>query len=228
MSALIAAELWEVVALSLRVASVATLATAAPAILLGFVLARREFPGKGVVSAVTSLPLVLPPTAIGFLLLRLLAVDGPLGRQALGFDLEILLTWRAAALAAAAMSFPLVARTARVAFEGVDPRLELAARTLGFGPVATFARFSLPMAARGLLAGLVLGFTRALGEFGASVTIAGNIPGRTRTLASAIFSAQQAGDQAAASAYMLISIAIGFSAVLLAEWLARDSTGRRP
>ena len=217
-----------VVWLTLRVATVATLVIAVPATLLGYTLARRSFPGKATISALTNLPLVLPPTAIGFLFLSLLAVDGPLGRDAIGFDLDILLTWRAAALASATMSFPLVARTTRIAFEGVDPRLEMAARTLGYGPVATFVRFSLPLAWRGLLAGMVLGFTRALGEFGASVTIAGNIPGQTRTLASAIFSAQQSGDEARAGAYILISITVGLTAVIVAELLAgRAASGSR-
>lgn len=213
-------EILPVLALTLRVATVATLLVILPATFLGYALARWEFRGQRLLSAVVGLPLVLPPTAVGFLLLRLLAADGPLGRETLGFDLGLLLTWKAAVLAAAVMSIPLVARTARVAFEGVEPRLEMMARTLGYGRLEAFFRITLPLAGRGLLAGTLLGFTRALGEFGATVTLAGNIPGRTQTLASAIFSAQQVGDQARADGLMVIAVALGFLAIFAAEMLA--------
>ena len=213
------AELLSAVLVSLRVALAATVLIGVPAILLGYALARWEFRGKRLLSVLVGLPLVLPPTAVGFLLLRLLAVDGPLGRDTLGFDPGLLLTWKAAILAAGIMSLPLVARTARVTFEGVDPRLEEMARTLGHRPSATFFRFTLPLAARGLSAALILGFTRALGEFGATVTVAGNIPGRTRTLASAIFSAQQVGDNAGASLLMIVALVVGVAAIAGAELL---------
>ena len=208
-----------VLLLTLRVALLATLVAAVPAAALGYALARWQFPGKRLVASMVTLPLVLPPTAVGFLLLRLLAVDGPLGRHTLGFDLDLLLTWKAAVVAAVVMSLPLVTRTARVAFEGVDPRLEAMARTLGYGPWQTFLRFTLPLAARGLSAALILGFTRAIGEFGATVTLAGNIPGQTRTLASAIFSAQQVGDLATADRLMVIALIVGLVAIWTTEWL---------
>jgi len=213
-------EILPVLALTLRVATVATVLVVVPAAAAGYVLARYEFRGKRLVSAVVGLPLVLPPTAVGFLLLRLLAARGPLGRETLGFDLELVLTWKAAVLAAAVMSLPLVVRTARVAFEGVDPRLEMMARTLGDSRAAAFFRVTLPLAARGLLAATILGFTRALGEFGATVTLAGNIPGRTQTLASAIFSAQQVGDAARADFLMVTALGLGLAAILAAELLA--------
>ncbi len=215
-----------VLLLTLKVATGATLLIVMPATFLGYSLARFEFRGKRLLSAVVGLPLVLPPTAVGFLLLRLLAVDGPLGRETLGFDLGLLLTWKAAVLAAATMSVPLVVRTARVAFEGVDPRLEMMARTLGFRPLETFFRVTLPLAGRGLAAAVLLGFTRALGEFGATVTLAGNIPGRTQTLASAIFSAQQMGDNAHGDLLMLVAVVVGFLAILASELLGRDHTSR--
>lgn len=219
--------LFPILSLTLKIASVATLLVVVPSTLVGYALARFEFRGKRLLSALVGLPLVLPPTAVGFLLLRLLAVDGPLGRETLGFDLGLVLTWKAAVLAAAVMSIPLVVRTARVAFEGVDPRLELMSRTLGHGPIETFLRVTLPLAGRGLLAAVLLGFTRALGEFGATVTLAGNIPGRTQTLASAIFSAQQVGDDARGDLLMLIAVVIGFAAILFAETLGRDrETGK--
>ncbi len=209
-----------VLALTLKVAATATLITAIPGIAAGYALARFDFPAKSLVSSIVTLPLVLPPTAVGFLLLRLLAVDGPLGRHTLGFDLNILLTWKAAVVAASVMSLPLVARTARVTFEGVDPRLELAARTLGFGPFSVFFRFSLPLARKGLLAALILGFTRAVGEFGATVILAGNIPGRTQTLASAIYSAQQRGDLGRADGLMIAALMLGLLAIWASETLA--------
>jgi molybdate transport system permease protein len=215
-------EIFSILLLTLKTASVATVCVVIPATLLAYALARYDFRGKEVVSAIVGLPLVLPPTAVGFLLLRLFAVDGPLGRQTLGFDLHMLLNWRAAVLAAAVMSFPLVVRTARVTFEGINPRLEMMAKTLGHSSLATFFLYSLPLAKRGLLAGIILGFTRALGEFGATVTIAGNIPGRTQTLAAAIFSAQQVGDESQAYILMLVAIVIGFIAIISSELLSRS------
>ncbi|MEM9227661.1 MAG: molybdate ABC transporter permease subunit, partial [Verrucomicrobiota bacterium] len=170
---------------------------------VAYALARYTFPGKPVISALTSLPLVLPPTAVGYLLLRLLADNGPLGEGGLGFDPDILLTWKGVIVAYGVMSFPLFVRTARVSFEAIDPRLEDVARTLGDGPLRVFWRVTLPLATRGLLAGMILAFTRALGEFGATVMVAGNIPGQTQTLASAIYSAQQAGNDAQANLLLL-------------------------
>ena len=205
--------------LTLRVASVATLLVLVPGTALAYLLARRDFPGKGLVSAVVGMPLVLPPTAVGFLLLELLADGGPLAR--FGLDLDLLLTWKAAVLAAATMAVPLVVRTARVAFESVDPRLEMMARSLGQRPLPVFLRHTLPLAGRGLAAAAILGFTRAVGEFGATVTVAGNIPGRTQTLASAIYSAQLVGDQRQAAVLLGVAVALGLVAILASEHLVR-------
>ncbi len=215
------ADLGTTLLLTLQIASSAILVIAVPAVLVAYLLARRSFFGKSVVETLVALPLVLPPTAVGYLLLSTLAVDGPLGEQKLGFDLGLLLTWKGATLASAVMAWPLVVRTARVAFEGVDPRLESMARTLGFGVSETFVRITLPLAARGLLAGLILGFSRALGEFGATVIVAGNIPGRTQTLSLAIFSAEQAGRPGEARVLLWIAVALGFAAVFIVEWLSR-------
>jgi molybdate transport system permease protein len=213
----------DAVLLTLRVASVATVLVLVPGTALAYLLARREFPGKGLVSALVGLPLVLPPTAVGFLLLEMLADDGPLARLGLRFD--VLLTWKAAVLASAVMAVPLVVRTARVAFEGVDPRLEMVARTLGQRPLAVFGRHTLPLAGRGLAAAAILGFTRAVGEFGATVTLAGNIPGRTQTLASAIYSAQLVGDERQAAVLLAIALALGLAAILASEHLVRRRRG---
>jgi molybdate transport system permease protein len=219
---------WATLLLTVQVATLATALTAVPCIALGYLLARREFFGKQLVSALVGLPLVLPPTAVGYLLLRLFAVDGWLGKQSLGFDLDLLLTWRGAVAATAVMSIPLVTRTARVSFEGIDPELEGMAQTLGHSPLRTFLHFTLPMARRGLLAALILGFTRAVGEFGATVTLAGNIPGRTQTLAGGIFSAQQVGDSASANALIAVSLVLGCGAIAASEWLSRAPKARVP
>ncbi len=214
--------------LTVQVAATATALVLVPGTLVAFFLARFEFRFKRTVSTLLTLPLVLPPTAVGFMLLRLLAVDGPLGRRALGFDLDLILTWKGAVAASAVMALPLVVRTARVTFEGIDPRLEAMDRTLGHRPAAVFVRTTLPLAYRGLLAAAILGFTRAVGEFGATVTIAGNIPGKTQTLASAIFSAQQAGRDDEATFLLLVALAAGFVAIYASERLAgRRSTAPR-
>lgn len=212
----------EALLLTLRVATVATVLVLIPGTILAYGLARRDFPGKTLVATLVGLPLVLPPTAVGFLLLEILAADGFLAR--LGWDFDVLLTWKAAVLASAVMATPLVVRTARVAFEGVDPRLEAMARTLGQGPLRVFFFHTLPLASRGLAAAAILGFTRAVGEFGATVILAGNIPGRTQTLASAIYSAQQVGDDGEAQVLLIVALVLGLAAILASESLIR----RRP
>lgn len=212
---------WEVLRNTLLWAGVATALVMVPGTLVAYLLARRDFRGKRIVSTLFSLPLVLPPTAVGYLLLRMFAVDGPLGRDTLGIDLDVILSWKAVVIACAVMATPLVVRTARVSFEGVDPRYEDMARTLGHGRAATFLRYTLPMARRGLMAALILGFTRALGEFGATIILAGNIPGRTQTLATAIFSAQQAGRESEANVLLIVALVTGFAAVYASEALSQ-------
>jgi molybdate transport system permease protein len=211
----------EVLRNTLLWAALATALVMVPGTMVAYLLARREFRGKRIVSTLFSLPLVLPPTAVGYLLLRTFAVDGPLGRDTLGIDLDVILSWKAVVIACAVMATPLVVRTARVSFEGVDPRYEDMARTLGHGRAATFLRYTLPMARRGLMAALILGFTRAVGEFGATIILAGNIPGRTQTLATAIFSAQQAGRESEANVLLVIALIAGFVAVYASEALAQ-------
>src|SRR6185503_2326749 len=206
---------------SLKVAITATLVTVPLGALIGLLLARRSFRGRGLVETLLALPLVLPPTAVGYLLLRLLGRDGMFGVRNLRFDLDLLLTWKGAVLAAAVMSLPLVVRTARVAFEEVDPRLETLAQTLGLSPLRTLVEITLPLARRGLFAAALLGFARALGEFGATVIVAGNIPGRTQTLALAIFSDLQAGDDRRAQWLVGFTVVIAFAAVYAVEGLLR-------
>lgn len=211
----------EVLRNTLLWAALATALVMVPGTLVAYLLARRDFRGKRIVSTLFSLPLVLPPTAVGYLLLRTFAVDGPLGRDTLGIDLDVILSWKAVVIACAVMATPLVVRTARVSFEAVDPRYEDMARTLGHGRAATFLRYTLPMARRGLMAALILGFTRAVGEFGATIILAGNIPGRTQTLATAIFSAQQAGRESEANVLLVIALVAGFAAVYASEALSQ-------
>ena len=207
---------WQVVFSTLIWALGSTLLTVGFAIPVAFALTRMNFRGKSLVSTLFSLPLVLPPTAVGYILLQLIADDGWLG-----VDLHLLFTWKAVLLACAVMSFPLVVRTVRVSFESIDPQLENVACSLGKSRWIVFWSVTLPLASKGLLAAAILGFTRAMGEFGATVTIAGNIPGRTQTLASAIYSAQQAGDGSRATFLLLVSLTVGFVAVFLTEWLTR-------
>lgn len=207
----------EVLLRTLFVAGAATALVALPAVATGYALARREFRGKSVVETFVALPIVLPPTAIGYLLLALFARRGPLGEETLGFDPGVLFTLRGAVLASAVVAFPLVARTARVAFEGVDPRLERMAATLGWSRARVLARLSLPLARRGLLAALALGFARCLGEFGATVIVAGNIPGRTQTLALAIFRDIQLGEENRALLLVGLTVVLAFACLLLVE-----------
>lgn len=216
-----------VLATTLRVAFAATVFVAPVGIALGFALARRAFPGKSLVETLVALPLVLPATAIGYLLLTLFARDGLLGERALGFDVDVLFTWRAAVIASAVVALPLVARTARTAFEEVDPRLERMARTTGMSRLRTFLAITLPLARRGLLAAVALGFGRALGEFGATVIVAGNIPGRTQTLALAIFSEIQLGDTEAALRLVAITVGIAFAVIFGVERLLRRAPRER-
>ena len=210
---------WEALRISLEVAGAATLLILAPSVALGYLLARRDFAGKSLVETFVMLPLVLPPTAVGYAILRLVSVDGPLGERGLGFDPDLLLTWKGAVLAAGVMSVPLVARTARVAFEGVPARLETMGRSLGLSRARVLATITLPLARRGLLAAAVLGFGRALGEFGATAVVAGNIPGRTQTLALAIFDDIQLGRDERATQLLLVSTLIAFLVIFSVERL---------
>ena len=216
----------EALGVSLQVAVAATAVILVPGALLGLLLARCSFFGKSVVETLVALPLVLPPTAVGYVLLRLLARDGLLGEARLGFDPGLLFTWRGAVVAAGVMALPLVARTARVAFEQVDPRFEAMGRTLGLGPLRTLIEITVPLARRGLLAAAALGFSRALGAFGATVIVAGNIPGRTQTLALAIFSDIQLGRDDRALALLGITVLLAFVGIWTVEWLMRPRRSR--
>jgi molybdate transport system permease protein len=223
---LLTADELAVVVFTLEVAALSTLLILPAGVAVALFLARYRGPGKTVADTLVSLPLVLPPTAVGILLLQLLARRGPLGAWLASHDFEIVFTWKAVVLATAVMSFPLLVRSARTAFEEVDPRLVGMARTLGCGEVAAFFRVVLPLAWRGVLVGAVLAFSRALGEFGATVMIAGNIPGKTQTLALAIFQDNQTGRDDRALVLAGVTAVLAFAALGTSEWLASRRTRR--
>jgi molybdate transport system permease protein len=215
-----------VVLFTLRVAALSTILILPLGLAAALGLARYRGPGKGVLETVLSLPLILPPTAVGILLLELLSRRAPLGAWLAARGLDVVFTWKAVLVATAVMSFPLLVRSARTAFEEVDPRLVGIARTLGCGPATAFFRVTLPLAWRGVLAGVVLAFSRALGEFGATIMIAGNIPGKTQTLALAIFHENQLGRDDRALVLAGVTVALAFAALWLTEWVTRQRTRR--
>jgi molybdate transport system permease protein len=217
------AELWDVVRFTVLVAFAATCLMLPPGIALAWLLARRRFPGKALVETLVTLPLVLPPVATGFILLRLLGRRGPLGAWLERAGVDVIFTWKAVLLAMTVMGLPLVVRTARAGFEQVTRRYEQMAETLGAGPWRVFFTVSLPLAARNVLAGALLGFSRALGEFGATIVIAGNIPDRTQTVAVAMYGFLETGRDHEAGILLVASLAIAFVAV----WISNQLTGER-
>ena len=181
--------------LTLKVALIATLIAGVVGIALGWWTSRRRFVGNNIVDAVLMLPMVLPPTVIGYYLIVLIGRNGVFGQYLdRWFGINLIFTWQGAVIAASVVSFPLVYKGARAAFEEVDGRFANAARTLGAGEFEVFVRVALPLAVRGIAAGLMLTFARAMGEFGATLMIAGNLPGKTQTLSIAVYEAVQAGN----------------------------------
>jgi len=214
---------WEIVVLSLQVASTALVLMLVPGVAMGWVLARCRFPGKALVDAVVHLPLVLPPVVTGWLLLVACGRHSFIGRTLEAwFGWHLVFDWKGAVLAAAVMAFPLLVRAVRLAIEMADRDVERAAATCGAGPWRVFGTVTLPLAMPGILAGLVLAFARCLGEFGATITIAGNIPGESRTLPVAIWQYTQTPDgDAAVWRLVTISIVVSVAALVGSEWLAR-------
>lgn len=197
---------WIPLALSLKVAAWSTAINLVLGVAVGLLLARRRFIGREFIDAVLTLPMVLPPTVLGYYLLVLIGKRGPIGAWLYdSFGINLIFTWQGAVIAATLVAFPLVLKAARAAFEGVDPQLEKAARVLGLNEWSVFFRVTLPMAWRGILAGVLLAFARALGEFGATLMVAGSIPGRTQTLSVAVYEAVQAGQDSVANVLVLIT-----------------------
>lgn len=218
-------EEWQIVWFTAWVSALSTFAILPPGLALAWLLARHQWPGKALIETLVTLPLVIPPVATGLVLLKLFGRRGVLGgflHDTLGLD--IVFTWRAVLIALGVMSFPLLVRSARVAFEEVNPRLEQIARTLGASDMRVFFRITAPLAARGILAGMILAFARALGEFGATMMVAGNIPGQTATLSLSVFQSVQLGQDSTALRLLAISVLLAFSAVWISESLLRRKT----
>ncbi|WP_156641149.1 molybdate ABC transporter permease subunit [Noviluteimonas gilva] len=209
--------------LSLKVATTAVLCSLPFGIALGWLLARKRFPGKLLLDTVLVLPLVLPPVVTGFVLLMAFGARGPIGiflRET--FGIVFAFRWTGAALACAIMGFPLMVRAIRVAIETVDARLEQAASTLGAPPWRVFLTVTVPLAWPGIIAGAVLAFAKALGEFGATITFVSSIPGETQTLSSAIYGLMQVpGGESSVWRLCAVAVAISFAAVFCSEWLVQ-------
>jgi len=198
---------WNALLLSVRVTVVATAFIVVVGLVLALILARGRFPGKALLEAAVMLPLVLPPTVVGYYLLRVLGSGGPFADW---LSVNIVFTWQAAAVASFVVGLPLMVVSARAAITNVDPVLESAARTLGSSEVGVFFRVTLPLARMGVLAGAVLGAARALGEFGATLMVAGNIPGRTQTLPLVIYDAVERRDYGLANRLVLLMTVLAF------------------
>jgi molybdate transport system permease protein len=211
------------IALSLKVAVAASLASLPPGIAVAWLLARRRFFGKSLLDALVHLPLVLPPVVVGYALLVALGHNGAIGRVlADHFGISLAFRWTGAALASAIMGFPLMVRAIRLSIEAVDRRLEQAAATLGASPLRVFFTVTVPLAWPGIVAGGVLAFAKALGEFGATITFVSSIPGETRTLSSAIYGLMQApGGEPGIWRLALVALAISLAALMASEWLVR-------
>ncbi|MDQ1259691.1 MAG: molybdate transport system permease protein [Pseudomonadota bacterium] len=215
------ASVWSALALSLRVALWATAVTTLTGVAVGYALARLRFAGRDLLDTVLTLPMVLPPTVLGYYLLVLLGRRSALGAWLLDtWGIQLIFTWQGAVVAASIVSFPLVFKPARAAFESLDLQLEQAAQVLGLSRSAIFFRVTLPLAWRGILAGVLLAFARALGEFGATLMVAGSIPGKTQTLSVAIYEAVQAGQDDSANLLVLVTSAVCITVLLLAGRLA--------
>lgn len=214
---------WDALYLSLLVACTATIVALPIALWVAWLLARGQFRGKSLLSALVHLPLVLPPVVTGYLLLVGFGRAGPIGKFLYDvFGITLAFRWTGAVLAAVIMGFPLMVRAMRLALEAVDPKLEQAAATLGASPTSVFATVTLPLITPGILAGAVMGFAKAIGEFGATITFVANIPGQTQTLPSAIYSFLQVpGGEDRAIALVLWACVIAIGAVALSEWLGQ-------
>jgi molybdate transport system permease protein len=218
----------EALSLSLKVSLWAVAWSLVPGIAIAWLLARREFPGKALLDGIVHLPLVLPPVALGYVLLVLFGRNGPIGAWLFDwFGINLIFSWRGAAVAAAVMAFPLLVRAIRLSMEAVDQRLETAARTLGAKPLRVFFTITLPLTSPGILTGVLLAFIRCLGEFGATITFAANVPGETRTLPLALYSALQVpGGEASATRLAVISVVLAIAALVASQYLARQVAKR--
>lgn len=220
-------DVWLALSLSLKVALWATAINLVLGVALGFLLARKRFIGKDLLDSLLTLPMVLPPTVLGYYLLAVLGRHGPLGSWLdEQFGIQLIFTWQGAVIAAAVVSFPLVFKPARAAFEEVNKEFEQAARVLGVDELAIFFRITLPLAWRGILAGVLLAFARALGEFGATLMVAGSIVGKTQTLSIAVYEAVQAGQDQMANFLVIITSIVCILVLLSAKKLSPKALRR--
>jgi molybdate transport system permease protein len=214
--------------LTLKVAGWATAINLVLGVGVGYALSRWRFPGRDVLDAVLTLPMVMPPTVLGYYLLVVIGSQGVVGAWLLqNLGIRLIFTWQAAVIAATIVAFPLVFKAARAAFENVDPQCEDAARTLGLGEWGLFLRVSLPLAWRGILAGLLLAFARALGEFGATLMVAGSIAGQTQTLSIAVYEAVQAGQDDTANFLVMVTSLVCMAVLLSAGRLVPGRVAAR-
>ncbi len=213
---------WTPLLLSLKVAGLATLLNLVLGVAAAYGLSRWRSPLRDFIDSVLTLPLVLPPTVMGYYLLVLFGRRGTFGAWLESMGIQLVFTWQGAVMASTVVAFPLVLKAARAAFESVDHQLENAARVLGVSEAGVFFRVSLPLATRGIMAGVLLAFARALGEFGATLMVAGNLPGRTQTLSVAIYEAVQAGDDGAATLLVVITSITCVVLLMLAGRLVPD------
>ena len=212
--------------LSLKVALIATAVNLVLGTLAGYFLARKRFIGRELLDTILVLPMVLPPTVMGYYLLVLLGKQGSIGKWLNdSFGINLIFTWQGAVIAAVVVTFPLITKPARAAFENITPNLEKMATVFGASRRQIFFNVTLPLAWRGILAGVLLAFARALGEFGATLMVAGSIPNETQTLSIAVYEAVQAGDDALANKLViiisLVCITMLLSATALAKWKRR-------
>ncbi|OPX90258.1 MAG: Molybdenum transport system permease protein ModB [Pelotomaculum sp. PtaB.Bin104] len=215
---------WHPVFLSLRVAIIATVVVTCLGVPLTRLIARKEFYGKDFLEAFITLPMVLPPSVVGYGLLMLIGKNGLLGKALAGIDIIIVFTWYAAIIASTVVAFPLMYQSAKAAFKSVDVNFEKAARTLGASEVRIFFTVTLPLAWPGILAGLVLTFARALGEFGATLMVAGNIPGQTQTIPTAIYFAVESGNNLMARTLVAIITVFSFIVIFWVNRWAKKQT----
>lgn len=217
--------MWDPLWLTLRVTATATVLVAVTGIGFGYLLARARFPGRALLDALASAPIVMPPTVLGYYLLVVLGRRSPIGRawEAV-FGSPLVFTWQGAVVAASVASFPFCLRAARAAIESVDRRYEAVGQVMGLPGWRVAAQITLPLARRGLLAGVALGFARALGDFGTTVMVAGNIPGRTQTMPIAVYDAVQAFDYDRAGTLAFVLLAIAVTVLLLVRRLERSNS----
>lgn len=212
--------------LSLKIAGISIAIVSVTGVFLAHFLARREFFGKSVIESIFLLPLVLPPTVVGFGLLVLLGKNGIIGQWLLKYDIYIIFNWVGAVIASTVVSFPLMYQSASAAFKTIDERLEKAALTMGASKLKVFFTITLPLVWPGLLAGIVLAFARALGEFGATLMLAGYIPGKTDTIPLVIYFAVENGEMEKATFWVVIIVALGFSTIMWLDWWTKRNVRR--